>query len=49
MKHASELVNVHKVYNSVEAELIRSQLEAEGIVNFLKADDLAPFFVPIKT
>lgn len=39
MKHADKLVSVHKVYDSIEAELIKSQLEAEGIFSFLKSDN----------
>ncbi|MFN0065040.1 MAG: putative signal transducing protein [Chlamydiales bacterium] len=39
MKHESNLVSIHKVYDSIEAELIKSQLEAEGIISFLKSDN----------
>lgn len=39
MKNFNDLVSVHKVYDSIEAELIKSRLEAEGIANFLKSDN----------
>ncbi|NGX60343.1 MAG: hypothetical protein KR126chlam3_01516 [Chlamydiae bacterium] len=39
MKNLNDLVSVHKVYDSIEAELIKSQLEAEGIASFLKSDN----------
>lgn len=39
MENSSDLVSVHKVYDSIEAELIRAQLESEGIASFLKSDN----------
>lgn len=39
MKHDVSLVSIHKVYDAIEAELIKSQLEAEGIISFLKSDN----------
>ncbi|MCC5831943.1 MAG: DUF2007 domain-containing protein [Chlamydiales bacterium] len=39
MDHSSDLISVHKVYDSIEAELIRGQLESEGIASFLKSDN----------
>jgi S-adenosylmethionine hydrolase len=39
MENSSKLVSVYKVYDSIEAELMKSKLEAEGITSFLKADN----------
>lgn len=39
MENANTLVSVHKVYNSIEAELIKSLLESEEIDCFLKSDN----------
>lgn len=39
MKNANSLVSVHKVYDSIEAELIKALLESEEIDSFLKSDD----------
>ncbi|MCH9628211.1 MAG: hypothetical protein S4CHLAM2_18670 [Chlamydiales bacterium] len=39
MTQSSDLISVHKVYDSMEAELIKSQLESEGIDCFLKSDN----------
>ena len=39
MKNAWDLVSIHKVYDTIEAELIKSQLESEGIASFLKSDN----------
>ena len=39
MKNSRDLVSIHKVYDTVEAELIKSQLDSEGIANFLKSDN----------
>lgn len=39
MDHSGMLVSIYKVYDSIEAELIKSQLEAEDIVSFLKSDN----------
>ncbi len=35
----SDLVSVHIVYDTIEAELIRGLLESEGIASFLKSDN----------
>lgn len=37
MNDSGKLVSVYKVYDSIEAELIKSQLEAEEIESFLRA------------
>ena len=38
MKQSNDLVSVHRAYETVEAEMIKNKLEAEGIPCFLKAD-----------
>lgn len=39
MKQGNNLVCIYKVYDSIEAELIKSHLESEGIMSFLKSDN----------
>ncbi len=39
MDNLNDLVSVHKVYDSIEAELIKGRLESEGIESFLKSDN----------
>ena len=39
MKNSNDLVSIHRVYDTIEAELIKGQLEAEGIPSFLKSDN----------
>ncbi len=39
MKKLDDIICVHKVYDSMEAELMKSQLEAENIDCFLKSDN----------
>ena len=39
MKQSNDLVSVHRVYEAIEAELIKGLLEAKGIPCFLKADN----------
>ena len=39
MKNSMDLVCIHKVYDTVEAELIKSWLDSEGIASFLKSDN----------
>lgn len=38
-ENSNELISVYKVYDSIEAELIKGQLESEGISSFLKSDN----------
>ncbi|NGX60344.1 MAG: hypothetical protein KR126chlam3_01517 [Chlamydiae bacterium] len=39
MKENDDIISVHKVYDSMEADLIKMQLELEGIDSYLKSDN----------
>ncbi|MCH9611356.1 MAG: DUF2007 domain-containing protein [Chlamydiae bacterium] len=39
MKEANEFVSVHRAYDTIEAELVRGLLGAEGIPSFTKGDN----------
>ncbi len=38
-KSSDDLICIHKVYEAIEAELIKSHLEVEGIPAILKGDN----------
>lgn len=39
----AETISIYKVYDSIEAEMIKSKLENKGIICFLKSDNAGGF------
>ena len=39
----TETISIYKAYDSIEAEMVKSKLENEGIICFLKSDNAGGF------
>ncbi len=39
MKNSEDSIIIYKTYDSIEADMVKAQLESEGIPSFLKSDN----------